>query len=237
MSWDAYAEQYRQVDHHADEVPPLLQRAFAGGSGRFLDVGCGEGFMLDRVRRHHPDWSTTGFEVSRARADMAAARGHEVLVDPSGTVPVPPAEFDVVASCHVIEHVPDDVAYAEHLASLVAPGGFLYVETPVKLSWAWYFRRNPEAGWVLDPTHVREYRSAEAANAPLLAAGLDIVEERTSAIQLSLASAEALVRRVLGRPPSPRSTATGWRSRHLTLPRYRVQSVLLRKPIVAASSS
>lgn len=230
MSWDEYAERYRQVDHLAPGVPPVLSPALAAPTGSFLDVGCGEGFLLDRVGREHPSWQLTGFEVSPSRADIAAARGHRVLVDGDGTVPVAPESFDVVACCHVIEHVPDDRAYAAYLASLVRPGGHLYVETPVKLPGAWYFRRNPQAGWVLDPTHVREYRSATAANAPLLAAGREVVGESATPVQLSLASAEALVRRVLRRPARPPSQPTGWRAKHLALPRYRVQSVLLRKP-------
>lgn len=230
MSWDEYAEQYRQVDHLAEEVPPVLAPALKPPTGSFLDVGCGEGFLLDRVRREHPEWSLTGFEVSQSRADIAASRGHHVLVDADGTVPVEPESFDVVACCHVIEHVPDDVEYARYLASLVKPGGHLYVETPVKLPGAWYFRRNPKAGWVLDPTHVREYRSTAAVNAPLEGAGLEVVGEEATPIQLSLASAEALIRRVTRRPANRASQPTGWRAKHIKLPRYQIQSVLLRKP-------
>lgn len=233
MSWDDYAEQYRQVDHLAQEVPKVLAPAFVSTTGTFLDVGCGEGFLLDRVRREHPSWEVTGFEVSRSRAHIAAARGHHVLVEQDGTVPVAPESFDVVACCHVIEHVPDDEEYARYLASLVKPGGYLYVETPVKLPGAWYFRRNPEAGWVLDPTHVREYRSTTAANAPLQGAGLEVVNDEATPIQLSLASAEALVRRITRRPPDRPRPLTGWRAKHIKLPGYQIQSVLLRKPLMA----
>jgi 2-polyprenyl-3-methyl-5-hydroxy-6-metoxy-1,4-benzoquinol methylase len=231
MSWDDYAEHYRQVDHLTDVVPPVLREALAAADGDFLDVGCGEGFLLDRVTREFPSWTITGFEISRARADMAGARGHHVLVDEDGVVPVAPESLDVVACCHVIEHVDDDFEYARYLASLVRPGGHLYIETPVKLAGAWYFRRNPRAGWVLDPTHVREYRSEEAVNEPLTAAGLVVVNSELTQIQLSLASAEALVRRVLRRRPSTKSQLVGWRSKHLALPRYRIQSVLVRKPV------
>lgn len=230
MSWDDYARQYRQVDHLAPEVPPLLETALAGRTGRFLDVGCGEGFLLDRIARDHPGWDSTGFEISEERASIARSRGHKVESDPQGTLPFGPGEFDAVACCHVIEHVDDDFQYARELAALVKPGGVIYIETPVKLPGAWYFRRNPRAGWVLDPTHVREYRSPAAANAPLLAAGLEIVDEDCTPLLLSLASAEALVRRVLHRPLPPDSKPGGWRSRHLKLPRYRVQCALYRKP-------
>jgi 2-polyprenyl-3-methyl-5-hydroxy-6-metoxy-1,4-benzoquinol methylase len=231
MTWEDYAEQYRQVDYVAEEVPPLLDRVLEAGTGSLLDVGCGEGFLLDHVRQHRPDWSITGFEISRYRADVAARRGHHVLVDTDGVAPVEPGSFDVVSCCHVIEHVPDDGEYARYLTSLVRPGGYLYVETPVKLWGGWYFRRNPKAGWVLDPTHVREYRSAEAANAPLRAAGLELVAHELTPIRLSLASAEALVRRVLHLRPGPQHELTGWRAKYVRLPRYRIHSVLARRPV------
>lgn len=198
-------------------------------------MGCGEGFLLDRLRTHHPEWRTTGFEVSRARAEMAAERGHTVLVDAEGVVPVGQETFDVVTCCHVIEHVPDDFAYARYLKSLVRPGGYLYVETPIKLPGAWYFRRNPQAGWVLDPTHVREYRTPEAANAPLVAAGLAVVLEELTPLQLSLASAEVLLRRIVRRQATATPHLTGWRSKTLSLPRYRVQTVLARKAADSAA--
>ena len=57
-----------------------------------------------------------------------------------------------------------------------------------------------------------------------------VVAEELTQIQLSLASAEALVRRVFRRRPSTKSQLVGWRARHLSLPRYRIQSVLVRKP-------
>jgi 2-polyprenyl-3-methyl-5-hydroxy-6-metoxy-1,4-benzoquinol methylase len=230
MSWEAYAEQYRQVDHGPEGVPPLLDRVLDTDPGTFIDVGCGEGFLLDRVREHRPGWDITGFEISRYRADVAARRGHRVLVDTEGVVPVEPGSFDVVSSCHVIEHVPDDMAYARYLASLVRPGGHLYVETPVRLRGGWYFRRNPVAGWVLDPTHVREYRSAQAANAPLEAAGLEVIAYDLTPIRLALVSAEALFRRVLHVRPGAQRELTGWRAKHVRLPRYRIHAVLARRP-------
>ena len=42
---------------------------------------------------------------------------------------------------------------------------------------------------MLDPTHVREYRSAEAANAPLRAAGLEVAVEADVATMSGLVEA------------------------------------------------
>ncbi|MDL5154672.1 class I SAM-dependent methyltransferase [Actinomycetospora termitidis] len=227
--WDAYAGTYRQLVDEST-VPPLLAGVMSAATGTMIDVGCGDGILLDLVRGSFGDsWGIQGFEISAARADIARARGHEVLVDERGDVPAAAGAFDLVTSTHVIEHAPDDAAYAAELARLVRPGGLVYVETPVKMRGAWYFRRNPEAGWVLDPTHVREYRSAGAVNAVLRSAGLEILAEDLTPVKFPLAAAELLVRR-LARLPQPTGARTGLGAVGVPIPRYRQQAVLARRP-------
>lgn len=229
MDWDAYADRYRQVEFKAD-VPPLLASLLSSRSGNLLDMGCGEGALLDRLRdRFSGSWRLTGFEVSQVRADFARQRGHEVVVAADGEVPLETGAFDVVVSSHVIEHVPDDRAYAGQLARLARPGGHVYVETPLRLAGGWYFRRNPEAGWVLDPTHLREYRSKDEAVGRITSAGLDIVAVQALPITFPLASAEALVRRVVGLRPAA-GAPRGLRAKAVPIPRYRELAILARSP-------
>ncbi|MBM7808015.1 SAM-dependent methyltransferase [Geodermatophilus bullaregiensis] len=229
MDWDTYARTYRQLDDEST-VPPLLRRALDAATGRVVDVGCGEGALLDRLRDGYGDaWALVGYEVSDVRAELAREHGHTVLTSPDGTVPVEDAAFDVAAACHVIEHVPDDEVFARELARITRPGGYVYVETPVKLPGAWYFRRNPQAGWVLDSTHVREYRSAAAVNEVLSRAGLTVVAEELTPITYPLAAAGLLVRRVL-RLPQSTSRPSGFAARTVSIPRYRQQAVLARRP-------
>jgi 2-polyprenyl-3-methyl-5-hydroxy-6-metoxy-1,4-benzoquinol methylase len=64
---------------------------------------------------------------------------------------------DFVISSQVIEHV-DDARTLTALARVTAKGGIVYLSTVQKAWYGWYFHRS-EAGWVLDPTHRREYRS------------------------------------------------------------------------------
>jgi 2-polyprenyl-3-methyl-5-hydroxy-6-metoxy-1,4-benzoquinol methylase len=228
--WDAYASAYPQIDNEVD-LPPLLRTALGLVSGkRLLDVGCGEGSLLDLVRAEYPGaWEVTGFEISRMRAERAEARGHKVVVSEDGVVPLPDASADVVTSTHVVEHVPDDRVYVRELARLVRPGGVVYVETPLKLRGAWYFRRNPEAGWVLDPTHVREYRSAAEVLALLEAAGLQLLSQEVTHISYPLVAAEQVTRRLLGKEQRT-GRPTGWRTARLNIPRYRQLAVLAQRP-------
>ncbi|MPZ65610.1 MAG: methyltransferase domain-containing protein [Pseudonocardiaceae bacterium] len=230
MDWDEYALTYPQIDDE-EAVPPVLHRHMSERTGSALDVGCGDGVLLSVLHdAHGTGWNLTGFEVSQQRATAARLRGHQVVVQESGTVPLEPASFDLVISTHVIEHAPDDRAYARELCRMVRPGGFVYVETPVKLAGAWYFRRNPQAGWVLDPTHVREYRSPAAVNAVLMSAGLDVVDEDLTQIRFPLAAAELLCRRILKMPRPPAAQRpVGIRATQVPIPRYRQQAVLAQR--------
>lgn len=234
MDWDAYAQTYRQLDDEPT-VPHLLRRVLDASTGSLIDVGCGEGALLDRLRTQYGDaWSLTGYEVSTLRADLARSHGHAVLTSSDGVVPVADGTFDVVTACHVIEHVPDDVDFARELMRVARPGGFVYVETPVKLPGAWYFRRNPQAGWVLDSTHVREYRSASAVDDVLTGAGLTVLAEDLTPISYPLAAAGLLVRRILRLPQSTRRPS-GLAARSVSIPRYRQQAVLTQRPEPSAS--
>lgn len=228
--WDEYAAAYPQIDNEI-ELPPLLRTALGLVAGdRFLDVGCGEGSLLDVVAAEFgSSWQITGFEISRTRGERAESRGHRVLVSEDGQVPLPEASADVVASTHVVEHVPDDAAYVAELARLARPGGVVYLETPLKLKGAWYFRRNPEAGWVLDPTHVREYRTASEVHALLEKAGLELLSEELTPISYPLVAAEDVALRLLRRPQRT-ARPEGWRAARVNIPRYRQLAVLARRP-------
>lgn len=228
--WDEYAELYPQIDNEL-ELPVLLRTALALAQGqRFVDVGCGEGGLLDVVRAEVGDaWDITGFEISGARGERARERGHRVLVSEDGRVPLPDGSADLVASTHVVEHVPDDAGYVREMARLARPGGLVYIETPLKLKGAWYFRRNPEAGWVLDPTHLREYRSAAQVRALVDQAGLELVSEDVTPISYPLVAAEDVVLRLFKRPQRT-ARPRGLRAARVNIPRYRQLAVLARKP-------
>lgn len=229
--WDDYAELYPQIDNELD-VPVLLRTALALVEGeRFIDVGCGEGGLLDVVRAEVGDaWEVTGFEISETRGQRARERGHHVLVSEDGRVPLPDGSADVVASTHVVEHVPDDAGYVREMARLARPGGVVYIETPLKLAGAWYFRRNPEAGWVLDPTHVREYRSASEVHRLLDQAGLTLLAEDVTPISYPLVAGEDVILRLLGRPQRT-ARPRGLRAARVNIPRYRQLAVLAQKPV------
>lgn len=119
-----------------------LLRAYPLRGLKVLDHGCMDGVFSIAMQRAGGD--VTGYDVAPAAIAQAerfrgAMSGPRFLLDP------PKGEqFDLVFSNEVIEHVPDDRAFAGELMSFVSPGGRLVGTTPVGR----YF-------W--DPDHKREY--------------------------------------------------------------------------------
>lgn len=103
-----------------------------------LDVGCGDGRLLDIFLRHPlRDWVTSGVEIGSVGARAAAAKGHEVLSGDFMKLDTQAWEgrFDLVLMHQVIEHVHDPKRAIEKIAALMRPGGVLSVETPDTDSW------------------------------------------------------------------------------------------------------
>ena len=145
-----YANEYFQVSHgtYAPEYSPAerahrdliartllfaVEKARGRGDGTFLEVGCGEGWLLaaaiqagfevrgldfsdDGLRRHHP-----GLVASATFGD--AFDNLEQLIEAD-------ARFDVVAMEHVLEHVVDPERLLQRLPRLIAPGGVCAITVP-----------------------------------------------------------------------------------------------------------
>ena len=96
---------------------------------RFLEIGCGEGYLLSAVQS--PDkWAVDlSREAIRAAQKKTAAQFCIALVE---RLPFPSNHFDVVTSVGVMEHFLDiDTALSE-VARVVKPGGYYVTLTHVK---------------------------------------------------------------------------------------------------------
>jgi 2-polyprenyl-3-methyl-5-hydroxy-6-metoxy-1,4-benzoquinol methylase len=110
-------------------VRQLARRLPKGAGGRFLDVGCSGGFMVEAARE-------AGFEAWGLDLDpvsIAYAREHypqNQFFDGPLEDFAPGAPFDAVYCSEVIEHLGNANAFAAALATLMAPGAVLYLTTP-----------------------------------------------------------------------------------------------------------
>ena len=95
-----------------------------------LDVGCGDGFHLDLLRRHGPaGWRLIGVDTDARAVDHAHRRGLDVQQTTIEHAEIEPNSVDLVLCIQTIEHVADPVAVVRSIARVLRPGGRLYLIT------------------------------------------------------------------------------------------------------------
>jgi SAM-dependent methyltransferase len=135
---EAFSELY---DHYYDrarfEIPSVvaasLDRLVVSMeryrlTGRWLDIGFGEGGLLSIARRH--SWSCYGTEVSPAALEYGARQGWFVTSNPVVDPRFPAHGFDVISMVEILEHLPDPDGVMGIVSQLLRPGGMFYLTTP-----------------------------------------------------------------------------------------------------------
>lgn len=93
----------------------------AGPPRRVLEVGCGDGSLLEAIARRWPAAHCIGVEPSLSAVQSAQGSGRNVVQGVLGeALPADVAEgaFDLVYTVHVIEHTPDPAAFLKAAADL-----------------------------------------------------------------------------------------------------------------------
>jgi SAM-dependent methyltransferase len=150
-----------------DQVRPFGQR-------RALDLGCGVGAALYLAGRagwspHGQDISENALRVAREvfgcvtyseSIDQLAARGEK---------------FELITAFHLVEHLPQPLAYLKTVRQLLADGGYFGVVVPNYDSYAMRYTHCAE--W-LPPFHLNFFTLRSLRNA-LSRAGLRIITHKT----------------------------------------------------------
>jgi SAM-dependent methyltransferase len=136
--------------------------------GRLLDVGCGSGELLARMRSL--GWDVAGVELDAEAARVARARsGADVHV---ALDEVEAGAFDAVVLDHVLEHLADAPATLAGCRHALRPGGRLALATPNPASAA---RERFGASWLhWDPPRHLELRGERALRGLVEACGYEI---------------------------------------------------------------
>ena len=110
----------RRLEEIVDELPHR---------GALLDVGCGNGFFLERALELGFE-SVRGVEpaidaVERARPDIRPA----IVTRMFEPGLFPPASFDVISFFMLLDHIPEPGAFLEGCIDMLKPGGFVLCVT------------------------------------------------------------------------------------------------------------
>jgi SAM-dependent methyltransferase len=185
---DYYAYRYRE------EINPLAlwakdrmdTRKLAGllrhlnkPATAFLDVGCGDGRFLELMaRRGVPRERCYGLELDHDAVERVRASGFSAFAERvEDATEIPESTLDLATMFHVIEHVEDPAACLRQLASWLAPGGLLALETPNVASLDRRLFRSTWWGGYHIPRHWNLF-SPDGLTRLLRDAGLEVVETR-----------------------------------------------------------
>lgn len=150
-----------------EEVIPHLP-ARDGAALRVLEIGCGAGGTLARIRQLHPDAWLGGIEIVPLESPLYRELDHFERLDVEQTLPsVEPGSVDVLLCLDVLEHLRDPQAALRRLSTLLRPDGRLIASLPnlqyVKVSLPLLFGRFDYADdGVLDRTHLRFFTRRSA---------------------------------------------------------------------------
>lgn len=100
-----------------------------GGGKSLLDVGCGDGEFLMRMKRR--GWMPAGVDPDSAAIEIARGRlGSAVVCGDLSKIVELGRKFDVIAANHVIEHVRDPIEFLQLCGGLLREDGCVVLLTP-----------------------------------------------------------------------------------------------------------
>lgn len=123
---------------------------------RLVDIGCGDGRLLEVIRRlGPPSWQLSGIEIGEGAARKAEAKGFEVRAGDIESMDLTQwaQRFDLALMHHVIEHVRDPRDVLRKLSGLLRAGGVLSIETPEIEGWDFRLFRKRYWGGYHIPRH------------------------------------------------------------------------------------
>lgn len=104
-------------------IPPALST-----EKRALEVGCGVGSFLDKLRGQ--GWTPEGVEFSEGAVKLATSRGHQVTCGALEAVTFESERFDAIFAWMVIEHLQDPRSAIAKIQRWLKPGGYFCCSVP-----------------------------------------------------------------------------------------------------------
>jgi SAM-dependent methyltransferase len=150
-------------------------------NNRILDVGCGEGWILELARKK--GWQAYGTEFSSKAIEICEKKGIKMYSGILRPDNMEEKEFDIIVSSETIEHINNPRQELANIHQLLRKGGLLYVTTPNFNS---YLRRMMKDKYAIIkyPEHL-SYYTATTLNKLLTETGFSKVRLMTTGISVS----------------------------------------------------
>jgi SAM-dependent methyltransferase len=104
---------------------------------KFLEIGCGSGFVLSAIRRAYPTAELFGSEYHEEGLAHARQRVPDAMFSQLDATRMADREsFDVICAFDVIEHILQDELVLRNLFQALKPGGSVVITVPQHM-WLW----------------------------------------------------------------------------------------------------
>ena len=123
--------------------------------GKLLDIGCGEGVLLEYAQKLGFD--VIGVDVSKKAVDYIRKKGFDAIcLDVEEGLPFK-EEFDVVIATELIEHLYDHYKFLANVNNCLRKGGYLFLSTPNSshIFFRMRYLLGKTATELQNPTHLR----------------------------------------------------------------------------------
>jgi ubiquinone/menaquinone biosynthesis C-methylase UbiE len=184
MELREYSEKF--IHYYSEELSPVLLGLILELKNikTLADCGCGDGailYALNKRRMLDSLEKIVAIDLSKERIDNVSKVNPKIsaiVADVCDLHALNDGEVDLIISNQIIEHVSDDDSCAKEMARILSRDGRIYLSTVFKKSYGWYFYKNKDYVWVIDPTHVREYTSDDQLFKVLKKYNLKIVSQK-----------------------------------------------------------
>lgn len=125
------ADEIKRLNAQAGVVGALEDAAFrelgVPEAGLGLDVGCGPGFVAQRLRASRPSLALWGVDLDRQALKLTPKDMPTVRAD-AHYLPFPSQRFDFALTRLMLRHIPDPASALEEMLRVVRPGGLVVIE-------------------------------------------------------------------------------------------------------------
>ncbi|MEU8919065.1 class I SAM-dependent methyltransferase [Streptomyces nigrescens] len=108
------------------DLPGIVVEQLEGTRGTVVDVGCGNGKFIERLRRDRPEMRLLGLDVALG---ILAGVPRPVAVADAARLPLASTSVDGALALHMLYHVEDVPTAIKELARVVKPGGVVIAST------------------------------------------------------------------------------------------------------------
>ncbi|UXY33053.1 class I SAM-dependent methyltransferase [Streptomyces sp. HUAS TT20] len=108
------------------DLPGIVAEQLSTVRGRVVDVGCGNGKFIQRLREDRPDLALLGLDI--APGILAGVPGPVAVADAT-RLPLATEGVDAALALHMLYHVPDIAQAVRELSRVVARDGLVIAST------------------------------------------------------------------------------------------------------------